>query len=94
MDPYHQPNSRDTNFNYKDALRKRVVAYEYWGLYDIHGTGEMVPIVATWVEGVLVRMEENPFPDGKPPFVVVPYMPLKRQVMGESRCRAARGQTR
>jgi len=84
MDPYHQPNSRDTNFNYKDALRKRVVAYEYWGLYDIHGTGEMVPIVATWVEGVLVRMEENPFPDGKPPFVVVPYMPLKRQVMGES----------
>jgi hypothetical protein len=79
----HAPQSTDNNFNFKDALRKRVVAYEYWGLYDIHKTGELVPIVATWIEGVLVRMEENPFPDGKPPFVVATYMPIKRQVMGE-----------
>lgn len=79
----HAPQSTDTNFNYKDELRKRVVAHEYWGNYDIHGDGNLVPIVATWVEGVLVRLEENPFPDGKHPFIVVPYMPVKRQVMGE-----------
>lgn len=84
LEPHHTPNSLDTNFNYKDTLRKRVVAYEYWGYYDIHKNGTLVPIVATWVEGVMVRLEENPFPDGKPPFVVVPYMPIKRQVMGES----------
>jgi hypothetical protein len=81
--PDHAPQSNDINFNYKDSLRKRVVAHEYWGNFDIHGDQTLVPIVATWVEGVMVRLEENPFPDGKHPFVVAPYMPVKRQVMGE-----------
>lgn len=81
--PDHAPQSVDTNFNFKDPMRKRVVAYEYWGLWDIHGTGTLVPIVATWIGDVLIRLEENPFPDGKPPFVVAPYMPIKRQVLGE-----------
>lgn len=84
QDADHAPQSTDTNFNYTDAMRKRVVAYEYWGLYDIHKTGELVPIVATWIGGVMIRMEENPFPDGKPPFVLARYMPVKRQVMGEA----------
>ncbi|AZO51841.1 chromosome partitioning protein ParB [Mesorhizobium sp. M4B.F.Ca.ET.058.02.1.1] len=83
-EPNHTPLSSDTNFNFTDAMRKRIVAYEYWGPYDVHGTGEMVQIVATWIGNTLIRMEENPFPDGKHPFVVAPYMPIKRQVMGES----------
>ncbi|WP_206518516.1 hypothetical protein [Mesorhizobium sp. M7A.F.Ca.CA.002.12.1.1] len=83
VDSDHANQSIDTNFNYKDTLRKRIVAYEYWGLYDIDGTGELKPIVATWIGDVCVRMEENPFPDGKPPFVLAPYMPIKRQLMGE-----------
>lgn len=82
-DPDHMPQSTDINFNFPDALRKRVVAYEYWGLYDIHKTGELVPIVATWIGNVVVRMELNPFPDQKHPFVVAAYMPIKRQVLGE-----------
>lgn len=82
-DPDHMSSSVDTNFNFKDPMRKKVVAYEYWGEYDINGTGELVPIVATWIGNILIRLEENPFPDGKPPFVVVPYMPIKRQLMGE-----------
>lgn len=83
LEPNHAPQSSDINFNYKDALRKRVVAHEYWGDYDVEGNGVLVPIVATWVEGVLVRLERNPFPDKKHPFVVAPYMPVKRQVLGE-----------
>lgn len=83
LEPNHAPQSTDINFNYKDALRKRVVAHEYWGNYDIHGTGELVPIVATWVESILVRLELNPYPDGKMPFVIAKYMPIKRQVLGE-----------
>jgi hypothetical protein len=83
LEPNHANQSVDTNFNFKDPMRKRVVAYEYWGLYDVHGTGEMVPIVATWIGDVLIRMEENPFPDKKAPFIVAPYMPIKRQLMGE-----------
>jgi hypothetical protein len=82
-DPDHMPQSTDTNFNYADALRKRVVAYEYWGLYDIHNTGELVPIVATWIGSVIIRMELNPFPDQKHPLVVAAYMPIKRQALGE-----------
>lgn len=72
------------DFQFKDAMRKRVVAYEYWGFYDIHDNGELVPIVATWIGSTLIRMEENPYPDGKLPLVVVPYMPRKRELFGEA----------
>lgn len=70
-------------FNFRDTLRKRVVAYEYWGYYDVEGNDTLVPIVATWVGDTLIRMERNPFPDEKPPFIVTNYMPIKRELMGE-----------
>jgi len=69
--------------NVQGATRKKVVAYEYWGYYDIHNTGKLEAVVITWIGSVIVRMELNPFPDGKPPFVVVPYLPVKRSVYGE-----------
>lgn len=71
------------NFNFADAMRKKVVAYEYWGFYDIHNDGRLVPFVATWIGNVLIRMEENPYPDEKLPFVVVTYRPVKRDLYGE-----------
>jgi len=71
------------DFNFSDELRRRVVAYEYWGLYDIKGDGVLVPIVATWLDNQLIRMEENPFPDKKPPFVFAAYSPKKKSVFGE-----------
>ncbi len=70
-------------YNFKDKSRKKVVAYEYWGFFDIEGNNELVPFVATWIGDVLIRMELNPFPDGKLPFVVVPYLPIKRDLYGE-----------
>jgi hypothetical protein len=73
----------DDNFNFRDIARKKVVAYEYWGYYDIEGNDTLEPIVATWINGTLIRLERNPFPDEKPPFVVTNYMPIKREVMGE-----------
>lgn len=72
------------DYQFKDAPRKIFVAYEYWGYYDIHNNGELVCIVATWVDDVLIRLEESPFPDGKPPFVIVNYMPVAKSVFGES----------
>ena len=71
------------SFNFKDASRKKVVAYEYWGYYDIHKDGTLVPIVATWVKDTLIRLEENPYPDQKPPYIVVPYTPQLRGLYGE-----------
>lgn len=82
VEPNHE-SSTPTDFNYRDAARKKVVAYEYWGFYDIHGDGELVPIVATWIGNTLIRMELNPFPDQKLPFVLVTYLPLKRELYGE-----------
>lgn len=79
----HQTSSSQTE-NFKDTLRKRVVAYEYWGMWDINDDNDLKPIVATWIGGTMIRMEENPFPDEKPPFVIVPYLPVKRSIYGET----------
>lgn len=70
-------------FEFKDDLRKKVVAYEYWGFYDIHGNGELIPIVATWIGDTIIRLEESPFSNKKLPFIVVPYLPVKRELYGE-----------
>lgn len=75
--------STPQDFQFKDATRKKVIAYEYWGYYDIEGNGTLQPIVATWIGNVLIRMELNPFPDEKLPFVVVNYLPRKRELYGE-----------
>lgn len=81
--PSHNTNTPNT-FNFKDKARKNIVAYEYWGFYDVNGDGKLVPFVATWVGNVLIRMEENPFPDNKIPVVAIPYMPLKKKIYGET----------
>mgnify|MGYP000073673736 CR=1 FL=1 len=72
-----------TDFQLNDELRSPVVVYEYWGNYDVDGDETLTPIVASWIGDTMIRMEENPFPDKKHPFVVVPYLPVKRSVMGE-----------
>lgn len=71
------------NFNFADKLRKKVVAYEYWGWADIKDDGTLTPIVATWIGNIMIRLEENPYPDGKLPFVIVNYLPVKRALYGE-----------
>lgn len=81
--PDHYTNT-PSDFQFKDNPRKRVVAHEYWGYYDVKGDGKLVCILATWIGDVLIRLEESPFPDERPPFVVVPYLPVKREVFGES----------
>lgn len=48
-------------FNLKDRARRKVVAYEYWGYYDIGNNDQLVPIVATWIGDTIVRMEISPF---------------------------------
>lgn len=82
-DPDHDSDYAQTGFTFKDEPRKKVVAYEYWGYWDIDGSGITKPIVATWVGNTLIRLEENPFPDKKLPFVIVPYLPVKKSVYGE-----------
>ena len=72
---YENDSARDPLFKFNDSPRKKLVVYEYWGYWDIDGEGIVKPIVATWVGDTIIRLEENPFPDKKLPFVVVQYLP-------------------
>jgi hypothetical protein len=81
-DPDHDTKTPN-DFQFRDPARKKVVAYEYWGFYDIDGNGTLKPFVATWIGDTIIRMELNPFPDEKLPFVLVTYLPVKRELYGE-----------
>lgn len=80
VDDHHQQYSA---FNFKDEPRKKFMAYEYWGYWDIDGTGMTKPIIATWVGDTIIRMEESPFRDRGLPFVLVQYLPKRKSVYGE-----------
>lgn len=75
--------NEDTGFSFKDDTRKRFVAHEYWGYWDINDDGTTVPIVATWVGNTLIRLEENPYPDGMHPFVSAQYLPVRKSLYGQ-----------
>lgn len=66
-----------------DQLGKRVAVFEYWGLWDINNDGVLQPVLASFVGNVMVRMENNPYPDQFAPFVVVPYIPIIDSPLGE-----------
>lgn len=73
----------DEGFRFQDEPRKKLAVYEYWGYWDIDNSGVTTPIVATWVGSTMIRMDINPFPDKKLPFVIIPYLPVKGSVYGE-----------
>lgn len=83
---YHDNNYKsDPSFRFTDKPRKKLVAYEYWGYWDIDDSGIVKPIVATWVGDTIIRLEENPFPDKKLPFVIIQYLPPDNEtVYGDS----------
>ena len=82
-EPDHEVNTDDTSFTFKDKARKKVIAREYWGYWDIDDTGEVKSFVATWVGDTFIRLEENPYPDNKIPFVLVQYLPRRKNIYGE-----------
>lgn len=71
------------SFKFKDEARKQITVYEYWGYWDIDGTGIAQSICATIANNKFIKLERNPFPDGEIPFVVIPYLPVKNSVYGE-----------
>ena len=82
-EPDHKISSDESNFTFRDKARKKVIAREYWGFWDINDTGEVVSFVATWVGSTLIRLEENPYPDKQLPFVSVQYLPRRKTIYGE-----------
>ena len=74
----------DPTFEFSDVARKKLVVYEYWGNYDIDNDGEAEAIVCTWIDNTIIQLRDNPFPDKKPPFIVVPFNSIPFSLYGES----------
>ena len=74
----------ETEFKFSDKARKKLLVYEYWGNYDIDDDGEVEPIVCAWIGGTIIRLGSNPYPDKKPPFIVVPFSSVPFQLHGEN----------
>lgn len=81
--PDHMATDHVANFRFADEPRQKFVVYEYWGFWDIDGTGMTKPFVAAWVGDTLIRLEESPFPDKKVPFVTCQYLPVRDTAYGE-----------
>lgn len=81
--PDYEENRDNAAFNFGDKPRKQFVVHSYWGNWDIDGSGIPKPICAFWVNDVMIRLEENPFPDKEHPFVKAVYMPVRRSLYGE-----------
>ncbi len=73
-----------TNFQFKDNARKKLLVHEYWGNYDIDGDGIAEAIVCAWIDDVCIRLETNPYPDQRPPFLVMPFNAVPFEMHGES----------
>ena len=73
-----------TYFTFEDKARKKMVMYEYWGNYDVNEDGIAEPIVCSWIGNTVVRLQSNPYPDKKPPFIVVPFNAVPFQIYGDS----------
>ena len=65
----------DASFVFSSDSLKKVKLIEYWGEADISGTGKAEQIVCVFVKGtnIVLRLEENPYPDNEIPFVSTPY---------------------
>jgi len=82
-DPSYYPQD-PTRFQFEDEARKKLVVYEYWGNYDVDEDGVTEPVVCVWVGDTIIRLEGNPYPDGKPPFIIVPFNAIPFQMYGEA----------
>ena len=73
----------DTDFEFEDKTRKKYLVREYWGNLQVDDSGIVSPMVVSWIEDTVIRCEENPYPDKKPPFIIAPFLPIPFDVYGE-----------
>ena len=83
-DSYEVIYEDDGSFTFTDDPRKELDVYEYWGNFDLHGTGITVPMVCAWVGNTVIRLEESPYSDGKVPFISCAFDPEPFSINGES----------
>ena len=74
IDPYNSSRNPNLSVNLEDKERKKIYMYEYWGNYDLDGDGIVEPIVCCWIHDTIIRLEENPYPDKKIPYIIANYI--------------------
>lgn len=67
-----------------DESMKKVKITEYYGRIDVDQDGIAEHIVISFVGNTVIRLEANPFPDNKPPYVAVPYSPRAFSFWGDA----------
>jgi len=75
--------AEDISFEFADKARRRLTVHEYWGNYDLNGDGIAEPIVCAWCNDIILRLEENPLPGKKLPFVKADYIRKPKEIYGE-----------
>lgn len=74
----------ETDFVFEDQARKKILVHEYWGNYDINNTGIAIPVVCTWVDDVIIQLEDNPYPEQSMPFLVLANNSIPFELYGEA----------
>lgn len=88
--PYSSNNFNDVlpskiGMSYIDTARQLIDIKEYWGYVDINDDGLVEPILCVVAnDSVVIRLELNPYPDGKLPFVGVSFNRNIYGLYGES----------
>ena len=60
-----------TSRNDLQKARRKINVWEWWGLLDVNDTGIAEPYLVVVANGVVIRMEKNPYAHGEPPFEVM-----------------------
>ena len=75
-----------------DLKKKPIELWEYWGLFDLKGNGELVDCIVTIANGdVVIRIQENFYDYKLKPFVAAVNVPLEGEFYGASELFAIRG---
>jgi len=61
------------DFEPTDKSRAKVTVHEYWGKYDINEDGIAEDIVCAWADDIILKLEDNPYPDNELPFVICDF---------------------
>ncbi|MCP4487725.1 MAG: hypothetical protein GY820_10475 [Gammaproteobacteria bacterium] len=74
----------ESEFRFEDTARKKLIVHEYWGNFDVDGSGIVKPIVCTWVGDTIIQLESNPYPDEALPFLILANNSIPFKIYGEA----------
>ena len=74
----------ESEFSFEDEPRKKIIAYEYWGNYDVDGDGVAEPVICTWVNDIIIQLESNPYPEQDLPFLILMNNSMPFKIYGEA----------